>query len=63
MPVPSPWFGGPNRLLWSFALVLLLPAVAVGWLGLRLIEQDRELESRQRLERRDVAGERMVTGL
>ncbi|AMY12687.1 Sensor histidine kinase YycG [Luteitalea pratensis] len=63
MPVASSWFGGPKRLLWSFALVLLLPAVAVGWLGLRLIDQDRELESRQRLERRDIAGERVVAGL
>jgi signal transduction histidine kinase len=63
MPVPSSWFGGPKRLLWSFAIVLLLPAVAVGWLGLRLIQQDRELESRQRRERRDIAGERVVAGL
>ncbi len=63
MPVPGWVFGGPRRLLWSFALVVLLPAVAVGWLGLRLIEQDRELESRQRLERRDLASERIVAGL
>jgi signal transduction histidine kinase len=63
MRAPRSWFGGPKRLLWSFALVLLLPALAVGWLGLRLIEQDRELESRLRRERRDVAGERVVAGL
>jgi len=63
MRVPRSWFGGPKRLLWSFALTLLLPAVAVGWLGLRLIEQDRDLASRQRLERRAVAGDRVVAGL
>ena len=45
MRAPRSWFGGPKRLLWSFALILLLPAVAVGWLGLRLIDQDRDLEA------------------
>ncbi len=63
MPVLHSWLSGSRRLVVSFALVLLLPAVAVAWLGLRLIDQDRELESRQRLERRDVAGERLVAGL
>lgn len=60
MRVVQPWLGAPRRLMWSFGLLLLLPAVAVGWLGFRLIEQDRELTLRQSRERRDTAADRLV---
>ena len=45
----------PRRLMVFFLLVLLLPAAAVVWFGLRLIEQDRALEIRQLRERRESA--------
>ena len=63
MPVHRPWLAAPRRLVILFTLVLLLPAVAVGWLGVRLIQQDRELEARQTAERRQTAADRAVAVL
>ena len=63
MRVVQTWLSAPRRLLWSFALVLLLPALAVAWLGVRFLDQDRELESRQRKERGDLAADRVVTAI
>ena len=57
------WLAPPRRLLLSFVLLLLLPATAVVWLGLRLMQQDRDLESRQLLERRGVAADRASAAL
>ena len=57
------WLDGPRRLLVSFTLLLLVPGAAVVWLGLRLLEQDRAIEARQLLERREVAADRLVSGL
>ena len=42
MGTPFAWLGASRRLILSFVLVLLVPAVAVVWLGARLIEQDRD---------------------
>jgi signal transduction histidine kinase len=63
MPAGRQWFAAPRRLLLLFTLVLLLPAIAVGWLGVRLIQQDRELEARQTAERRQTAADRAVAVL
>jgi signal transduction histidine kinase len=53
--------GGPSRrLIAAFVLLLLLPAVTVVWLGVRLIVQDRELESEQLRRQRESAAERIV---
>ena len=57
------WLGASRRLILSFVLVLLVPAVAVVWLGARLIEQDRALASRQLRERRESAADRLIAGL
>jgi signal transduction histidine kinase len=54
------WLAAPRRLLILVVVILLLPAVVVVWLGLRLIQQDRELESRQMTERREAAADRAV---
>jgi signal transduction histidine kinase len=54
---------GPRRLVLSFVLLLLLPAAAVVWLGLALLRQDRDLEARQRQERRATAADQVVAGL
>ena len=60
---PRASLGAPRRLILSFVLVLLVPAVAVVWLGVRLIEQDRAIASRQLQERRESAADRFVAGL
>lgn len=53
----------PRRLIASFVLLLLLPAAAVVWLGVRLIAQDRALEASQSEERRKSANDRAVAFL
>lgn len=63
MRAPQAWLGAPWRVIWSFLLLLLLPAAAVGWLGMRWIEQDRQLESNQIQERRASAADLVVADL
>src|SRR5947207_11343798 len=63
MATPRVWVGASRRLILSFVLVLLVPAAAVVWLGVRLIEQDRALASRQLRERRESAADRLIAGL
>jgi len=43
------FFSGPRRLVALFVLVSGIPMVAIGWLGWRSLEQERDLEA-QRLE-------------
>ena len=57
------WVDTPRRLIASFVLLLLLPALAVAWLGMQLLEQDRQLASRQLRERREITAERVVAEL
>ena len=63
MATPFAWLGASRRLILSFVLVLLVPAVVVVWLGARLIEQDRALASRQLREGRESAADRLIAGL
>src|SRR5215831_10713876 len=63
MSSPRAWRGVPRRLLLSFTLVLLAPAAAVVWLGVRLVDEDRALATRQLRERREAAADRVVAGL
>ncbi len=44
---PGAWFQPPRHLLVSFLVFALVPVAALGWLGWRLLEQERALE-RQR---------------
>ena len=60
---PYTWHGSPQRLIVYFVLLLFLPAGAVVWLGVRLIRQDRVLESRQPQERRESAADLVIAGL
>jgi two-component system, OmpR family, phosphate regulon sensor histidine kinase PhoR len=57
------WHGASGRLILSFVLVLLVPAAAVVWLGLRLVDQDRALAARQLRERREAAADRVIASL
>ena len=43
--VPPSSRGVSRRLIAAFVLLLLLPAAAVVWLGIRLVIQDRQLEA------------------
>src|ERR1700684_1650343 len=54
---------GPRSLLASFVLLLLLPAAAVVWLGLRLLAQERAQESHELLDRRETVCARLVASL
>jgi signal transduction histidine kinase len=63
MATTRAWLGASRRLILSFVLVLLVPAGAVVWLGVQLIEQDRALASRQLIERRESAADRLIAGL
>jgi len=63
MATTRAWRGASRRLILSFVLVLLVPAAAVVWLGVRLIEQDRALASRQLRERRESAADRLIADL
>jgi two-component system, OmpR family, phosphate regulon sensor histidine kinase PhoR len=63
MSSPRAWRGASRRLILSFTLVLLAPAAAVVWLGVRLVDEDRALASRQLRERRESAADRLVAGL
>ena len=47
----SDWFLPPRRLLAMFAGVILVPAVALGWLAWRTLDQDRALERHRTQER------------
>src|SRR5262245_32386403 len=53
----------PRRVLMLFLAVTILPATALGWLSWKLIEQDRELESRRMKDSLDSAAGRIVTAL
>lgn len=63
MATQGAWLGASRRLILSFVLALLVPATAVVWLGVRLIEQDRAVASRQLRERRESAADRLIAGL
>lgn len=63
MRLARPRSGATRRLMLSFVLLLLLPAVAVVWLGMQLLAQDRELEARQSRERAETAADRATTAL
>jgi signal transduction histidine kinase len=57
------WSRSSQRLIAGFVLVVLVPALAIVWLGIRLIEQDRAVAHRQLRERRAVAAERLIAAL
>jgi signal transduction histidine kinase len=53
----------PRRLQGLFLAVTLLFAAAVGWLGWRLLEQDRALARQRRLEQLEAAADRVAGAL
>jgi signal transduction histidine kinase len=53
----------PRRLLALFLLSTLLPAASLGWLGWRMVGQDRLLETQRAEERRDQAAELATASL
>ncbi|MGQ0732280.1 MAG: hypothetical protein ACT4QD_01355 [Acidobacteriota bacterium] len=63
MRKPPIWLAASQRLILAFVLVLLLPATAVEWLGVWLVDQDRALASRQLRDRRESAADRLTAAL
>lgn len=59
----SLWAIGSRRLAWLLLLVVLPPALALVWLSLRLLDQDRALVAQRDLERRQAAGQLAVHAL
>ncbi len=57
------WLRSRYGLLAAFLLLTLGPALGLVWLGWRLLEQDRVLESRRMEERRENAADQMVAAL
>jgi len=53
----SRWFRPPRYLLTLFLAIMLVFAATLGWLGWRLLEQDRALESQRTQERLDNAAD------
>jgi len=54
------WFSPPRRLLALFFVVTLAPAAGLVWLGWKLLDQDRDLETQRIMERRESAADRIV---
>ncbi|MBL8294947.1 MAG: hypothetical protein JNN08_24090, partial [Bryobacterales bacterium] len=52
-----------RRLICVLVAVLCLPAAALAWLGIRLLELDRVLESQRRSERREQAADLAIQTL
>jgi signal transduction histidine kinase len=55
-----PWFRPPRQVLTIFLGVAVVCAVALGWLGWLLLEQDIAVESQRRRERLDEGADRAV---
>lgn len=52
------WFRPPRRVLTSFLVVVVACVGALAWLGYRLLEQDRALESQRVQEQLEIAADR-----
>src|SRR6266852_5072883 len=59
----SRWFRAPRYLLTLFLAIMLVLAATLGWLGWRLLKQDRALESQRTQERLDNAADLIAASL
>ena len=59
----SRWFRSPRYLLTLFLAIMLVLAVTLGWLGWRLLEQDRSLQNQRAQQRLDDAADLLATSL
>jgi signal transduction histidine kinase len=57
------WLEPPRRVLGMFLAITLVPAAALAWLGWRMLEQDRALESQRAQERLEHAADRVSAAL
>jgi hypothetical protein len=57
------WFRSPYGLLGAFLALTLGPALGLVWLGWRMLDQDRALETQRITERREQAADQLVTAL
>ena len=54
---------GPGKTMALFMVVAVVSAVALIWMGIRLLQQDRALEDQRLEERRETTADRVVAGL
>src|SRR6266705_1408424 len=59
----SQWFRSPRYLLTLFLAIMLVLAATLGWLGWRLLEQDRALENQRTQERLENAADLIAAAL
>lgn len=57
------WLQPPRRVLTTFVAVVALCVAALAWLGFRLVQQDRALESQRVQEQVEIAADRAVARL
>jgi signal transduction histidine kinase len=50
----------PRRILWPLGAATLIPIAVLGWLGVRILEQDREGDRQRRREALEVAAGRLA---
>ncbi len=60
---PQEWFRPPRAVLTLFICLMLVCALALGWLGWRVLEQDRAVEAQGRQERLESAADRVVAAI
>src|SRR5712692_2670792 len=57
------WFQPPRQLLAVFLAMTIVSALALSWLGWRMIQQDRALEAQRDQERLELAADRAAAAL
>ena len=60
MTPPGQWLRPPRTLLLALFLVTLIAVSALGWLGHRLLDQERMVEAQRARERQDQAADRIA---
>lgn len=61
--MPAEPLRGPRQLRLVFMATMAVLSVTLGWLGWKLLQQDEQLESQRRTERREAAADLAVAGL
>jgi signal transduction histidine kinase len=56
----SAWLSPPRHLLVFLFFLTLVPAVGLVWLGLVLLQQDQALEVQRRMDRQELAADRII---
>src|SRR5689334_11029089 len=58
-----PWFQAQRRVLILFLAITLVPTAALGWLGWRILKQDRALEMQRQMAEPELLADRIPPAL